>query len=69
LIVLAVTFVPGWGSRQFAALKKGEWRKKSVGVLLVPPEKRTRTKDDDYKDEKDWDRTLNRYSRYRPKGV
>jgi hypothetical protein len=33
---------------------------KATGVSLVPPEKRPRTKDDD-EDEKDWDRTLNRY--------
>jgi hypothetical protein len=31
-----------------------------VGVSLVPPEKRPRAKDDD-EDEKDWDRTLNKY--------
>jgi hypothetical protein len=37
-----------------------EWRKQATGVSLVPPEKRPRAKDDD-EDEKDWDRTLNKY--------
>ena len=32
----------------------------AAGVSLVPPEIRTRTKDDDA-DEDDWDMTLNRY--------
>jgi hypothetical protein len=32
-----------------------------VGVSLVPPEKRPRTKNDD-EDEEDWDMTLNTYS-------
>jgi hypothetical protein len=48
------------GSRQYARWKKDEWRKQATGVSLVPPEKRPRTKDDD-EDEKDWDRTLNKY--------
>jgi hypothetical protein len=34
--------------------------KQATGVSLVPPEEQPRTKDDD-EDEKDWDRTLNRY--------
>ena len=34
--------------------KKDEWRKQAVGVSLVSPEKRPRTKDED-----DWDTTLN----------
>jgi hypothetical protein len=38
--------------------KKDEWRKQAVGVSLLPPEKRPRTKDDD---EEDWDMTLNTY--------
>jgi hypothetical protein len=42
--------LPGW--------KRDEWRKQAAEVSLVPPEKRTRTKDDD---EDDWDMTLNRY--------
>jgi hypothetical protein len=35
--------------------------KQATGVSLVPPEEQPRTKDDD-EDEKDLDRTLNRYS-------
>jgi hypothetical protein len=38
--------------------KEDEWRKQAVGVSLVAPEKRPRTKDDD-EDENDWDMTLN----------
>jgi hypothetical protein len=37
-----------------------EWRKQAVGVSLVPPEKRPRTKDDD-EDEQDSDMALNSY--------
>jgi hypothetical protein len=43
--------LPGW--------KKDEWRKQVVGVSLVPPEKRPRTKDEDEDEkEEDWDMTL-----------
>jgi hypothetical protein len=38
--------------------KEDEWRKRAVGVSLVPTEKRPRTKDDD---EEDWDMTLYTY--------
>jgi hypothetical protein len=33
---------------------KDEWRKQTVGVSLVPPEKRPRTKDDDEYPRKPW---------------
>jgi hypothetical protein len=38
--------------------KEDEWRKQALGIPLVPPEKRPRTKDDD---EEDWEMTLNTY--------
>src|SRR5271166_3617471 len=44
---------------RFARWKEDERRKQALGVSLLPPEKRTRTKDDD---EDDWEMTLNTYA-------
>ena len=49
-----------WDRGGLLGWKKDEWRKQAVGLSLLPPEKRPRTKDDD-EDEEDWDMTLNTY--------
>jgi hypothetical protein len=59
VLVLVVVLRLSIGNRGgLLGCKEDEWRKQAVGVSLVPPEKRPRTKDED---EEDWDMTLNTY--------
>jgi hypothetical protein len=59
-IVLVLVLVLGWGIEAgLPGWKREERRKQAAEGSLGPPEKRTRTKDED---EHDWDMALNRYS-------
>ena len=60
VLVVVVVLRPRSGIARFARWKEDERRKQALGVSLLPPEKRPRTKDDD-EDEDDWEMTLNTY--------
>src|SRR5271163_1952479 len=59
IVLVVVVLRPRSGIAWFARWKEDERRKQALGVSLLPPEKRPRTKDED---EDDWEMTLNTYS-------